>query len=86
MINGRWVESNEIFEKLPTSQSSQESQKIGDLSVLIAAPEPSRAAFASCAAPEDQDQQKCHSKTWKEIRFREVLLSQTDQELSLIQV
>lgn len=88
MMNGRWVETNEIFEKMPASRNSEELGNNGDSSILNLNPPPSREAliFATCTTSKDQDHQNCQVKSWKEIRFREVLLSQTDPELSLIQV
>ncbi len=83
MINGRWVESHDIFEKTPASHISSKVDKKSSAVAL----EPAPVASAPTAAFKEEDQQNLQNKKeWKEIRFREVLLSQTDLELSLIQV
>jgi hypothetical protein len=85
MLNGRWMESNDVLEKMPVSRSREVGKNDGS-SILNSAPLHSREVFASCSPSEDHGMANCELKVWKEIRFREVLLSQTDPELSLIQV
>ncbi len=78
MLNGRWFESDDIFHRMPALMKSDEV----DQPVLEMASPPATAIKVS----EDQVLEKSPTNNMKEIRFREVLLSQTDQELSLIQV
>jgi hypothetical protein len=78
MLNGRWFESDEIFHRIPAPIKSNEVDQL----VLEMASPPATAVTVS----EDQDLEKRPINKMKEIRFREVLLSQTDHELSLIQV
>ena len=88
MINGRWVESRDIFEKTPTSHTSGKVDEKSSGVALEPVHEPAIVASTPTAAFKEEDQQNLQKtkKMWKEIRFREVLLSQTDLELSLIQV
>jgi hypothetical protein len=86
MINGRWVESHDIFAKTPASQvSGQLDEKLNALT-LETVSQPVILASAPTAPFKEEDRQNLQTKMWKEIRFREVLISQTDLELSLIQV
>ena len=88
MINGRWVESPDIFEKTPASHTSGKVDEKSSGVALEPVNEPAIVASTPTAAFKEEDQQNLQKtkKMWKEIRFREVLLSQTDLELSLIQV
>lgn len=88
MINGRWVESRDIFEKTPSSHTSGKVDEKSSGVALEPVHEPAIVASTPTAAFKEEDQQNLQKtkKMWKEIRFREVLLSQTDLELSLIQV
>ena len=83
MINGRWVESHEIFDKLPELQNSESK---ADQPTLVTGNHLSGVDFVTSAVREDRNKGNDQGKVWKEIRFRDVLLSQTENELSLIQV
>ena len=85
MINGRWVESHEIFDKLPELQNSESKADQPSLS-LVTGNHLSAVDFVTSAVREDRNKGNDQGKVWKEIRFRDVLLSQTENELSLIQV
>jgi hypothetical protein len=88
MINGRWVESRDIFENTPSSHTSGKVDEKSSGVALEPVHEPAIVASTPTAAFKEEDQRNLQKtkKMWKEIRFREVLLSQTDLELSLIQV
>jgi hypothetical protein len=88
MLNGRWVESHDIFEKTPASHISGKLDEKSSGAALEPVHQPAIVASAPTAAFKEEDQQNLQKtkNMWKEIRFREVLLSQTDLELSLIQV
>ena len=84
MLNGRLVESDEIF------SSTQASIHLEAVEQPVPETE-SRPSFSSrpaAAAPECEEQELENRKVnpLKPLRFREVLLSQTDHELSLVQV
>ncbi len=78
MLNGRWVESDEIFSRTQSSIDLEEVEQ----------PVPETESRPSAAAPECEEQEVDNRKAaaLKPLRFREVLLSQTDHELSLVQV
>jgi len=89
MLNGRWVESHEIFDKLqnllPALQKS-EAAVTADQPTLTTGTDVSCDNFVTSVVQQDNHKKNDQGKIWKEIRFREVLLSQTESELSLMQV
>lgn len=84
MLNGKWVESDEIFSRTQASIDLEEVEQ------PVPEPEsrPSLSSRPAAAAPECEEQEVDNRKAnlMKPLRFREVLLSQTDHELSLVQV
>lgn len=84
MLNGRWVESDEIFSSTQASYHLEEVEQ----PVPETEPRPSFSSRPAAAAPECEEQELENRKATplKPLRFREVLLSQTDHELSLVQV
>jgi hypothetical protein len=80
MLNGRWVPSDEIFEGISPMMPSPAGGPTTEMAVQPAA------AASALPVLEEPDKQKRAANPLKELRFRQVLLSQTDHELSLIQV
>jgi hypothetical protein len=80
MLNGRWVESHEVFDSPQVSEQHETKMDSHERDAELS--EVARAL----AQPLQPAEAKHESKTWKEIRYREVLLSQTDSELGMMQV
>ena len=86
MLNGRWVPSDEIFEGVPPmTPSLQHSAAAGQTTEMPVHPAAAASVLAVSEEP-DKQQRASAVKPLKELRFRQVLLSQTDHELSLLQV
>ena len=86
MLNGRWVPSDEIFEGIPPMTPSLQPRASAAAGQTTEMPVHPAAAASVLAVSEEPLQQQRAVKPLKELRFRQVLLSQTDHELSLLQV